>query len=331
MSNKRIAALVILGLAVGAQADTITFDGNGNSTGNFDVAVNWNPDGVPDAGDRIVIPDGKTCKVNVDSEADTVEIEDGGTLVIESGETLTLDNDDHNFHTCTFPAHSCIFVDHSIVDGQLDIVGDSGGGDAVLKITNATHEFSGEGRIVGNKGQDFSQIEIATDIKLVNKLAGIGDGILGGMTITGLTGGTNRGILRNEGKVMALNVLVFGDDDQIVIDADIEDTSDAVWSLDCGAIMEFKYGSTALQGQFSDDGFNIAGGTFKFNANVRTCGDYRRRGCGGIDIVGSVVFQYAGFSGSCENPGTGPSTIIPNNCASDDFFEIASDVSEDCE
>ncbi len=333
MSNKRIAALVILGLAVGAQADTITIDGNGSSTGNFNVAVNWNPDVVPDAGDRIVIPDDKTCNVNVDSEADTVEIEGNGILVIKNGVTLTLDNDDHNFHTCPFPAPTCSFVDNSIIDGELIITGDTGGGDAVLKLINATHVFSGNGRIVGNKGQDLSHIEIATDIKLVNRLAGNGDGIIGGMTITGLTGGTNRGILRKEGNVHAAAYVVFGDDDEIVIDADIEDTSDAVWSTDCEAIMEFKYGSTALQGLFSDKRVSQPGGIFKFNADVRTCGDYERGGCGGIDVENSASFKYAGFTGSCDNPDTdGPSEDTPNNCSeTDEFYEVDFDVSEDCE
>ncbi len=339
MPNKRISALVILGLAVGAQADTITIDGNGSSTGDFNVAVNWNPDVVPDAGDRIVIPDGKTCNVNVDSEADTVEIEDGGNLTIKSSQTLTLDNDDHNFHTCTFPSQTCSSVDDSIIDGELTIAGSSGG-DAVLEFVNATHKISGSGMIFGALGQDFSQIEIATDIKLVNRLATFGGGIRGGMTITGLTGGSNRGILRNEGIVSTSAAMVFETNDDLVIDAAIEDNTDAIWVTDCLGTMEFKHGSINLVGEFTDEftGYSASsgndGGTFKFLEDVRTCGTYWRFGCGGIDVE-SASFKYANFKsgGGCTNPDTdGPSEDTPNNCSeTDEFYEVDTDVSADCE
>jgi len=175
----------------------------------------------------------------------------------------------------------------------------------------------------------------------------VGGGIRGGLTIVGETGGSGRGRLRNEGIVSTSAAQVFGTaNDNLVIDALISDNSNAVWVTDCGGVLEFKHGNTDLKGLFTDQfttyafSFGLNGGTLKFNANVRTCGDYERNGdgykndCGGIDVENSASFKYAGFTGSCDNPDTdGASSDTPNNCSgTDQFFEVNSDVAaDDCD
>lgn len=340
MLTRIMVVVAGLGLSAGAQGELKTFN---QTSGDFEEPTFWTPNGVPDADDRIIIPAGKLCNVNANAAVDTIEILTDGTdgdgnLTIKSGVTLTLDNDNHN---CPSPGPGCPAApQHSIIDGQLDLVGDPNSGDAVLEITNATHEFTGDGRIFGNFGDD-SRIVIATDLKLINKMATIGGGIRGGLTVVGQTGGTNRGILRNEGIVSTDAAQVTGTaNDNVIIDANIEDNSSAVWVTDCTGTMEFKHGNTDMKGLFTDRysgygfiGFGIDGGTFKFNATVRTCGTYEREGCGGLTFLNNAEFKYASFSGSCTNPDTnGTSSDTPNNCSgTDQFFIVNTNEAADCE
>lgn len=335
MSTRASAVIAGLCLVAGAHAEIKEFDADDNPSGAFHIAANWDPPGVPDAGDRIVILADKTCNIEEDAEADTMEIKLHGILRIKDGATLTLDNDDHIIHVCAPPGPTCVHSDKSIIDGELIIFGQSVGGDAVLEFVNATHEISGGGRIFGLGGADFAHIVIATDIKLVNKLATDDGGIRGAMTITGETGGTNRGILRNEGIVSTSAGLILVDDERLLIDAAIESTSDGVWVTDCTGVMQFNFGSTSLQGLFTDEfvefgspleGLN--GGIFKFFEDVRTCGTYRRVAEGQVN-VDNAVFQYANFDGFCENQSQSPQTITPYICESGEFFEIDEELDDD--
>lgn len=89
-----ITALVLVP-SVGSAA-TFTFnvtDGDWNTPGNW-----AEPFGPPKAGDNAIIPSGKTCRVKTANQAaDDVDVQSGGTLVIESksltvssGTTLTV-------------------------------------------------------------------------------------------------------------------------------------------------------------------------------------------------------------------------------------------------
>ncbi|MCG3128677.1 MAG: hypothetical protein CHACPFDD_03567 [Phycisphaerae bacterium] len=71
-----------------AHATVYTFTGNQNS--RWALPGNWDPPtGKPGAGDKAIIPNGKTCLVDSDEAAEVVEIASGATLTI-AGKTLLM-------------------------------------------------------------------------------------------------------------------------------------------------------------------------------------------------------------------------------------------------
>lgn len=286
------------------------------TSGNFNVGTNWSPSGVPGAGDRIVIPSTKTCTVTADATVDTMDVE--GTLDIEPGVTLTLENDNHN--DCPgggTPGHQC-GPDDSEVSGavQLFLDDDEGG---VLFFDAEDHVVSGTGSIWGQSA-DHCFIQIEGDLVLTNQLATALKGIRGSLTIDGLSGSTD-GMLINEGIVEAESI--------IVVNAVIDDIEGALWITGCKDTMHFKQGSTDLEGDFTEDDNDFLGGpgTFRFDLDIKTCGAYRRSG-GAIDVATDVVFQFVefedltGIGGSCGNPGTPLNN--PPNCSLP--YEVDADV-----
>ncbi len=298
-----------------------------NQTGNFNVGGNWTPNGVPGAGDRIKIPAGRTCTVTADATVDTMEVL--GTLEIDPNITLTLENDDHIIHVCNPPAPSCALSDNSIVDGDVKLVlhdNEVDGGN--LKFVNEDHIVAGDGNITG-RTTTGSEIQIAGDIVLKNQLDQTGEGIRGALTINGLSG-TVDGKLINQGVVRADGVLI--------VDAVIDDIDDARWMSGCKDTLEFKQGSTDLEGDFTNDVMDDdigEPGKFTFHEDVKTCGAYERA-CGWIDVdeSNSVTFEYVDFvdltdgAFGCGNPGTAAGS--PATC--EDPFVVGTDVSGDtCE
>lgn len=270
------------------------------TSGDFNVSTNWDPQGVPNADDRIKIPAGKTCTVTANATIDTMEVL--GRLDIEPGITLTLENDDHIAHQCPPLSPSCTISDNSIVDGTVELLDDEGTG-STLKFVNETHVVAGDGSIEASD-TTASKIQIAGDIALKNQLDTVGNGIVGAMTIEGLTGSSSDGVIFNQGRIEARGVLV--------VDAELDDIDDALWLAGCKSSLGFERGSTDLDGDFSndidDDGVGEPG-EFEFLADVLTCGAYVRS-CGWITVDESsgVTFEYADFVdlslGSCPNPAT---------------------------
>lgn len=92
--RRSVIALVYVATPLLTQAaDTFTFTGNISSKWNN--AANWTggpQDETPGAGDKAIIPNGKTCLVDSDEAAEVVEVASGATLTI-AGKTLDVADD----------------------------------------------------------------------------------------------------------------------------------------------------------------------------------------------------------------------------------------------
>ncbi len=316
-----MVALMAIGLAASNAPAQQVFTFNAPS-GNFNNPANWIPQGIPDANDRIVIPEDMDCIVTVDATIDTMVVESDGTLRVNPGVTLTLENDDHIAHECQPLQPNCILSDNSIVNGTVVLIFDQNsatGGS--LRFVNKGHTVAGEGSIRASD-TTASKIQIAGDIVLKNQLAAADNGIIGAMTIEGLAGSTSDGVIFNQGRIEA--------DGELIVDAEIDDSDGALWLSGCKSNLHFVRGSSSLLGDFSndviDDGLGEPG-EFEFDETVKTCGAYIRS-CGAITINNSAVFGYVDFIdlsfGSCPNPGTPPSGG-PVNCTN--RYEVTASVS----
>lgn len=304
-----IGAAAVVG--AGANAGVIEFSGAQNNLWNN--VNNWVGGVLPGAGDRVVIPAGKTCNLDISTTVDTLEIE--GTLNILAGMTLELENDDHN-HCTGGPFPSCPQRDNHLVDGDgtVNIGEDIANGDAVLiVVSNDIHVFSGTGRVAGLHVE--SELQIDTDVTLVNQLDTDGGGIRGSMIIRGLTGGDAPGGILNEGLVEAKGTMVIAENTIIA------DVTDARWHVSCKTEMIFDEGATNLEGDFVH--YNTASGipepgAFVFNESVHTCGAYIAEACGTIDVdeANDVTFSFATldveqFCDSCDTCPATPTCANP--------------------
>ena len=145
-----IGLSALLACAGVTHSDVLTFQ---PSSGDFHDEDNWlhseNNTGVPTHDDRIVIPDQKICDVVANGQVvsftiDTMNIASGGTLNIDAGITLILQNDDDNIPSLGSD-------DHSKVDGTLNVGHQTnGGGTLVVKAMNdPEHVFAGNGTMLG--------------------------------------------------------------------------------------------------------------------------------------------------------------------------------------
>jgi hypothetical protein len=107
---------------------------------------------APDADDRAVIPNGKTC--NIDSAAVSGSLDVQGTLNIEAGQSLTLSNS-----TDLLAA-----LDDSVVDGTVNL---QGAGSQLKFVTN-DHIFTGDGDIFGQDAA--AEIEIALGVRFTTQV-----------------------------------------------------------------------------------------------------------------------------------------------------------------
>lgn len=296
--------------ATAALADRKTFDPSGPS-GDFHEAANWDPLGIPDADDRIIIPKDKTCNVWQDATVDTIEVQSDGAsdgwLEIKPGVTLTLENDDDN---CGLAPNCNHGAQNSLIDGTVYIWGDHhGSGPGVLAITTASHQFNGVGEVTADASD--AEITVASGLTLTNNLDT--KGINGDLTIAGL--GTFNNI-----------ALVNGNKFLYVASAVVDDAPGARWMTGCGDCIIFETGSVTLDGDFTEDDPDDPGaGTFVFKDDVKTCGAYERD-CGSITLENNATFKYATFvdlsNGECGNPGIGQQS--PGSCS--DPWIVGSDV-----
>lgn len=295
MTIKTLSRLLACSLALAATAEggVKTFQ---PGSGSWNVGVNWDPDGVPTAADRVIIPTGKVCAIDDDDAlADTVVIQGTGQLIIDAGFTLTLDNDNDN--TAADP-------DNSEIDGTLFITG--GGTPAALYIIDGHHLTGGDGQILGD--DVAALVEIAANTILINQMDEVGGGFAGGMTIKGRTqSGQTNGTFRNEGRVTAL------DRNTIVLDTTtiLDDIEGAWWGIGyTNSKLEFRREALTLEGDVETTGCTT---TYMliFKASIKTCGELIYNGRG-IDLQNSSTFEYATFSGSEPNPGT--ASKFPTDC-----------------
>ncbi len=285
---------ITLGIVPWVMGDVKTFV---PGSGNWHVAGNWSPSGVPTEADRVIIPEGKICSIADDAEADTIVVEADAQLTIQGGHTLTLDNDD---------PHGDQDPDHSIVDGQVRLEGE----DDVLLFAENDHSITGDGQIWGRHNN--ARIDIDADVTFSSHLGATDQGIRGQLIIRGLTGGSTNGRFVNHGIVSAGNP--SGGTLELHEDTVVEDASSvgqALWRSEFkNGILLFSTVATGLNGDFNP----TACGRLHISADVKTCGTFIWDGY--LVVDDGVYFAYVGYSSpnNCSNPGTPPNQDPPD-CA----------------
>ncbi len=281
--------VVLIGLVPATTlAITRTFSPPGGvSEGDWDIAANWNPAGVPTEADHAVIPQRKTCTVDIlTAVADTLTVEGPGPnpegkLIILHNSKLTLDNDSGNGSTIDGE----VFLDAPFVNAA----------PPTLAFIDQNHVVDGIGQIRGDHASCV--ITIAPGVVLTSQLAATGKGIRGSLTIMGHTDFGSTGTFVNEGLVESTG--------HLLLNANLDDSPSALWRvvpLTCSTfVLQFDRQALGLEGDFEAAG---ALGILRFNASISTCGDLVNY-CGQIDVNNGSTFQYVGFSGFCQNPGVG--------------------------
>ncbi len=277
------ATAALLGLvSATAFATTKTFSPGGGSSGNWNVAGNWSPSGVPTEADDVVIPENKSCTVDiVTAVADRITLEADATVIIPVNCKLTLDNDSGNGSSIGLRAEI-----------YLDAVPGGNASPPILAFIDQDHAVTGAGGIRGDHSS--CAITIQDGIMLTSSLST--DGINGSLTILGYTGDMPNGAFTNHGLVEAHGSTLLLDDDTV-----LDDSSTALWKTRCGvAVLQFERESLGLEGDFEI----VCATTLRCNASVKTCGDLINYN-GAIDVNNGATFKYVGFSGlpGCSNPG----------------------------
>lgn len=85
MMKKLLFSILLVSVQIILTAQTKTYTG---ASGNWNVAANWTPSGVPVSTDDVVIPSGKTVNISSNSFARTVSV--SGTLSMNTGIRLTV-------------------------------------------------------------------------------------------------------------------------------------------------------------------------------------------------------------------------------------------------
>jgi len=229
------------------------------ATGNWNVAGNWSG-GVPGAGDNAIIPDGKTCYVNVsDARAGAFTVQGAGVLSVNSSCMLEIDN-------------------NSSVNAT---------GGVLLTGSGSTLRISGNLTISGNgslEGQDNSaQVELSSSCTLTLASTTTIEGALQLVPKSGASNTTflNLGTVRADRSSNTLVVDVDALDDACTTDVDgdweVADYSTSKLSL--------RISSTILQGDFS-----VTNGTLDVQADIMTSGDLSFTG-GKIEVAAGMVFR----------------------------------------
>lgn len=256
-------------LASGANATTYYFHWDSVGSQNFDDANNWYTDGcsspstpgaVPTGNDRAVICSGQICNVTASAGVDTVEV--CGTLNIQAGYTLAMDNGS---------------TSNSVVDGTINLLGSG----STLSFTSANHSVSGDGAIDGR--HDSAVIAIASGYTLTSEIT-----IQGNCQIVPVSGSST--IFINDGIVHANNAGTL----EVAPDS-IGDSSGA-WcvSTSASAVLKISTGSAAKH----DGDICVSNGTLDINNTFTTAGSLCFAG-GTIDVANGVTLSADG-DGSCD-------------------------------
>mgnify|MGYP004417269239 CR=1 FL=1 len=84
---KKILLTLFLVLVQTAVFSQKTYTG---ASGNWNIANNWTPSGVPTSTDDVTIPSGKTVTIGVNAEAKSISVIGTGILIVNDGITLTV-------------------------------------------------------------------------------------------------------------------------------------------------------------------------------------------------------------------------------------------------
>jgi len=110
-----------------------------------------------------------------------------------------------------------------------------------------------------------------------------------------------------------------------IADTVVDDLTGAEWGVGlCGARITFERAATGLDGDFIHGIESGNHGVFAFEADVETCGTYKRLSCrGSFEFENSAEFRYAAYE---TNAGifacTNPCEICPGTpvCVTDPFI-----------
>lgn len=173
--------------------------------------ANWTPSGgPPGALDTAVIPDGKTCRIESSAQADTVDVQSGGTLRIDStsltiddGSSLTV-NGDLQFKKSSSTVPSLVYL-----EGDLTISGagtiDAADGDPAYGpgiIQNAAGK-TGDLTISNSSMTLKGSLKIDINGDLHNSGTFLVDDADDTMEIGPLSSGTLRGVINGAGNFTA--------------------------------------------------------------------------------------------------------------------------------
>lgn len=321
-----VGTLALLGVSAMAQCPTPgivkVFTPLNGVDGAWDLPGNWRTVSgqgttVPCESDRVRIPAGTTCYVDVLwAQADTVEIltdpfAPGRLWVGHSSDgVLELDND-----TCVICSNQPL-ADNSIIDGEL-ILGnpiDSGGSGAnnkngYLDVTTVAHLFEGIGRVRGRVGR----IRINPGIRFINDCSVEASNSLVVECRPPCGDHAYVPIFQNLSTVKAH----YWDKDTqgglLVFETGVQlwDSGDAVWQATEteGGTIRFRYpatlrGNLVLGRTICDGDFNCIN-AFEFQGSVRTCGTFKFGRMADLLVTSSSnVFQYQNFESltGCPNP-----------------------------
>jgi hypothetical protein len=267
-----LAAVFIL--APIAQADTLTFreqteTSPGSGVYAWSEPTNWQDTseppqtGVPTTDDRAVIPAGTTCTIlatGSDVVADTVSV--SGTLDIQAGRTLTLDNDYDNLG-------GGAGTDNSAVAGTIKLK-ESG---STLAFAEQNHTLSGAGAVVGE--HNSAKMTIASSKTLTSTTT-----IQGRLQIAPASGASSTGFVNDTGGLVLADAAGTLD-----MQADtVSGAGDWQVSSNGSAVLKFTTGSQSLTGDLS-----VSTGRLDIADSITTTGTLDFSG-GEIDVASGKTF-----------------------------------------
>jgi len=234
----------------------------------FDAAVGGNRVSRPAEDDRAVILTNKTCSVNVNAVADTIDVQSGAVLDISSAVTLSLDNDNG-------PSSN------SVVDGDVLLSNAS----AILEFKDASHSINNGGagnrRIYGTSNTAQILVSSAITITLAS----------GGNVAGSLEFRAGSGTLTNNGFVNANRA--NASDDTLSLYSGTFNGSGTYEVTLASATLHFLSGVTATS--MSAAFVLNAAGTLDIDDSVCTTGNLTFS-AGTIDVAAG---KSAKFSGTC--------------------------------
>jgi hypothetical protein len=259
--------------------------------GIWAIAANWSTDpNLPGPDDRVIIPADKNVFIrdNESFTADSLEIGALSKLQLDGTGMLTLEND--NIHCGGSPSPACGLRDNHLINGFILLNDES-----QLRFVDEEQHVLGGGGYIQGQLPGVVTITIDDGVLLRNQL---GNGMKGGMTITG------DGEFRNESFVQSGGLIVL---DEGLTVSDVEGAEWLVLGIcqaNYGGVMEF-HEEAVLFGDFES---NFFAACFFFYADVETFGAFIDAYCSGVwvDEENSISFCYWEYVDNGCDPGDPP-------------------------